>query len=207
MSAYGLALLVLESVVNRGLRLDPEAPRRFAALAGTVLCVRLAGLDLSLHVRFEADGVAFLRETPDRVDVTVSGPPLELLRVLVIEATDPAAFPEEVTVSGDIGTAQRVKTALRALDLDWEEALSRVMGDVAAHQTGRTVRGLHEWGRRSMETLLADAGEYLTQETYAVPARSELEAFATAVDLLRNDVERLQRRVERLSQRRQEPKR
>ncbi|NIR28011.1 MAG: sterol-binding protein [Gammaproteobacteria bacterium] len=204
MSTPGLALLVLESVFNRVLRLDPEAPQRLAPLAGVVLAVRFVGLDLPLHLRFDADGVAFLREAPERVDVTISGPPLELLRVLLIEATDPAGFPEEISISGDIGTAQRVKSALRGLDLDWEEALSRVMGDVAAHQVGRTLRGLDGWGRRSIETLLGDAGEYLTQEVYAVPARSELEAFATAVDLLRDDVERLDRRVQRVSQRKQE---
>lgn len=204
MSASGLALLALETVFNRAVRLDPDAPQRLAPLAGAVLAVRFVGINFPLHLRFDADGVAFLREAPDRVDVTISGPPLELLRVLLIEATDPAAFPEEISISGDIGTAQRVKNALRALDLDWEEALSRFMGDVAAHEVGRSLRGLHGWGRRSVETLLADAGEYLTQEVHAVPARSELEAFAAAVDLLRDDVERLNRRVQRLSQREQD---
>lgn len=200
MSAPALALIMAETLVNRALRLDPQAGERFTALSGLVLGVRLMGVDAAFWLRFDADGVSLLREKPDAVDVTVSGPPLELLRLLLVQGSDPADFPDEVSITGDVAQAQRIKRTLDQLDLDWEEGLSRIVGDVAAHQLGNAVRGLGRWSRRSAETLLLDLGEYLTQEVHAAPASTELEAFALAVDLLRDDVERLERRVQRLAQ-------
>lgn len=197
MNAPGLPLLLMETLVNRALRLDPGAPARLATLSGVVVGIRPQGLNLPLFLRFDRDGVTFLGDAPEVVDVTINGSPLGLLRVLVRDR-EASGFPEDISIVGDVGAAQRVRRTLRELDIDWEEALSRVVGDVAAHQLGNAARGLQRWVRRSAQTLLLDTGEYLTEEIHAVAAKSELEAFVTAVDLLRDDAARLERRVRRL---------
>lgn len=87
------------------------------------------------------------------------------------------------------------------MDVDWEEQLSKAVGDVAAHQLGNLWRGLRGWGRRSADTLVRDGVEYLQQELHALPPRPAVEQFLSAVDTLREDADRLTARIERLRRR------
>ena len=79
--------------------------------------------------------------------------------------------------------------------------LSKLVGDVAAHQIGRFQRGVRDWGRQTGETLLRDGAEYLQQEAQALPPRHAVEQFLSAVDVLREDADRLAARVDRLRRR------
>jgi ubiquinone biosynthesis protein UbiJ len=85
--------------------------------------------------------------------------------------------------------------------VDAEELASKIFGDVAAHQVGNAVRSLVASGRRTAATLLQDLGEYLSEESRITPARSELNGLTSAVDALRDDAERLDKRVLRLRRR------
>jgi ubiquinone biosynthesis protein UbiJ len=76
-----------------------------------------------------------------------------------------------------------------------EEELSRVIGDVAAHQVGNAARAFLEFGRRAAGTLAQNVAEYLQEEGRDVPARTEAEEFNVEVDRLRDDVERLEARL------------
>ena len=84
------------------------------------------------------------------------------------------------------------------LEIDWEEHLSRLTGDIIAHQIGNTVRGLFRWGERSAEHLGQDAADYLQEETDILPVPWEVEGFIEEVDTLRSDIDRLEARVKRL---------
>ncbi|MBI3774144.1 MAG: SCP2 sterol-binding domain-containing protein [Gammaproteobacteria bacterium] len=84
------------------------------------------------------------------------------------------------------------------LDIDWEEHLSRFTGDVIAHQVGNAARSSQRWAQQSGAALLQDAGEYLKYERELLPDRAQVETFMQHVDVLRDDVERLEARVQRL---------
>jgi ubiquinone biosynthesis protein UbiJ len=101
-------------------------------------------------------------------------------------------------IVGDPGVAQDFQRLLDLAKPDWEEELSRVFGDMAAHQLGNLARGLVEWGRKAADTLARDGGEYLTEESRNLPTRFEVEEFLDEVDRLREDVDRFAARLERL---------
>jgi ubiquinone biosynthesis protein UbiJ len=134
------------------------------------------------------------RGTPDAV---ISGAPWSLARV-AYGGDRGALFAGEVEIRGDVTVGQRFEAILRGIDIDWEEQLSRLVGDVAAHQVGKLVRDTMAWGAKSAETLGRDVSEYLQEESRHLPQRDEVDAFLTAVDDLRNDVERLGARIRRL---------
>ena len=101
-------------------------------------------------------------------------------------------------IIGDTETGQLFNQILQQLDIDWEEHLSHITGDVIAHQMGRGLRGLLRWGRQVEDSLLQDTAEYLEEEKQLVATKYEVEVFNHDVDVLRNDIERLQARVQRL---------
>jgi ubiquinone biosynthesis protein UbiJ len=80
-----------------------------------------------------------------------------------------------------------------------EEGLSRWVGDIAAHQIGRVLRGAAGWGEQAGETLAANVREYLQEESRDLVARAEMEAFSTSVNEARDRVEALTARLQKLA--------
>ena len=87
---------------------------------------------------------------------------------------------------------------LDELDIDWEEQLSRLTGDVVAHQLGNLARRGRHVLRHGLNTLEQDIGEYLQEELRVLPTRIETENFSSDVTRISMDVERLAARVKRL---------
>jgi ubiquinone biosynthesis protein UbiJ len=83
---------------------------------------------------------------------------------------------------------------------DFEEGLSRVVGDVAAHQVGRVLRGVADWGEQAGHTLAQNVKEYLQEETRDLVPRAELEAFNSDVTALERSVDELEARILKLGE-------
>jgi ubiquinone biosynthesis protein UbiJ len=73
---------------------------------------------------------------------------------------------------------------------------------VPAHALGRAARGAADWLRRAGEALRMNAAEFLQEESRALPAALEAQAFYADVERLRDDVERAAVRLARLESKR-----
>lgn len=188
-----------QTVLNRLLALDPAAAERLRGLAGRHLDVQLAGLPAPIRVSFHDDGLALgtPEEAEAAADATLSAAPAALLTLALSNGRRGG---RELAFQGDVGVIQDVRRLFSELEVDWEEQLAGVLGDVAAHQLGRAARGLGAWLRQVGETFLDNAGEYLTEEQRSLPAAAEVERFVADVDRLRQDADRLQARLRRLQQ-------
>jgi ubiquinone biosynthesis protein UbiJ len=107
-------------------------------------------------------------------------------------------FEGRVRVEGDTALAQHFGTILADLDIDWEEQLSKLTGNIVAHEVGRVARTAAGYADRMRATLEQNLREYLQEEARVLPTRFEIREFLDAVDVLRDDVERLGARIERL---------
>jgi len=192
-----LFLSSLEISLNRYLALDADTMSRLAAFAGKVIAIEVRGTGITLTMAPQGGGIQLLcdyRGTPDSV---ISGMPLTLART-GFDRDRGAVFAGEVEIRGDVALGQRFEAVLREIDIDWEEQLSRLMGDVAAHQIGRLLRDAVAWGAKSADSLSRDVSEYLQEESCQLPHRDEVDAFLEAVDILRDHVARLEARLNRL---------
>ena len=200
MSVPALVLAGLEITLNRYLSLDPETLSRLAGMTGKLIAVELRGVGITLYMAPHGGGIQLLREFDGSADAVISGTPLALARVGIGEERG-LLFAGEVEIRGDVTLGQRFESVLRELDIDWEEQLSHLVGDAAAHQVGNLVRDALQWGAKSADTFGRDLTEYLQEESRQLPQRDEVNKFLAAVDVLRNDVERLDARVKRLQAR------
>ena len=186
---------MIEQVVNRVLRLDPETLRRLGELTGKTVRLDLGAGEgaLTFFVSPSADGLRFHRRHEGVADVTLRGTiPLfaRLLRTGIAVG--------ELQISGDIELGSRFKRILEDVELDFEEPLSRLVGDVAAHEIGRGARDFVAWGKRAADSFARDIAEYLQEESRVLASRTRVDAFLRAVDTLRADADRLQQRLDRL---------
>ena len=101
-------------------------------------------------------------------------------------------------LTGDVVIAQQFQKMLRYGRPDLEEELSGAVGDVVAHTIGEIARNVGRWGRDTRDTMRQNVGEYLQEESRAVPSRYETETFRNQVELLRDDVARFEARLKRL---------
>jgi len=117
--------------------------------------------------------------------------------MLRLSARDESAW-RDVDIAGDTDFAAAIHHLARNLRWDVEEDLSRVFGDVAAHRMARTGRSLQRWGEQAIENTGRSFAEYWTEEQPLIAGARDLDDFNRAVDELRDDAARFEKRVEQL---------
>jgi len=189
----------LESAFNRYLLLDPAAGDRLAGLEGRVIALELRGLDLMLVFRVQGRGIAFIDEPELTPDTVLRGTPLGITRLGLGRGNATGTlFSGDVEIAGDVETGQAFKAVLDAIDIDWEEQLSRFTGDMLAHQMGNAARHAGRWLDHARLTLERDLSEYLQEELRVVPTRIEIENLIEDIGRLGMDTDRLEARLRRL---------
>jgi ubiquinone biosynthesis protein UbiJ len=187
----------IASVLNRNIAASSRAQALCERLEGRSLAVNVEGLRLYLVAHIESRQIALSGAAHREPDATVSGTPLTLLS-LVGPGARGRLRSGAVTISGDAEIAQSFQDLLRAAQPEFEEELSRLVGDVTAHQIGNFVRTAGGWGRKAAATFAANVGEYLQEESRDLVTHTELEEFLAEVDELRESADRLQARIELL---------
>jgi ubiquinone biosynthesis protein UbiJ len=201
-----LAAAALEAAINRYLDLalhqypDEQANPQLRSLDGKVVAIDLQGLETTFYLAFSGERVHVQSHLQGEPDACISGTPLSLMRLRLQgrRQQQQSLFGGDVTISGEAELGRKVNALLDELDIDWEEQLSRLVGDVVAHEVGSRARAFGDWARQTLETLTEDGREYLHEEARLFVSHAELEPFLAAVDVLRDDVERLGKRIERL---------
>ena len=196
MTAPGSPLDVLAGApLNHLLRANGWARESLKPHAGKTVCVRCAPFSVSLKI---VESGEVTPATAGAVpDATLSVSPGLLLRMA---AQDDAAW-RDIVIDGDTALAGAVHHLWRHLRWDAEEDLSHLFGDVAAHRMTGSVNAVAQWAKMSGENLLRSMSEYWTEERPAIAAAGDLSRFAAEVDVLRDDLARLEKRISRLAAR------
>jgi len=195
-----MRLTPLESILNRNIAGSVAARTLCKRLDGKVLALRFTGLPLSISFRSDGERMTLDTAQPETASATLSGTPISFMQLA--GATPEAALRTgAVHIEGDAEVAQTFSELLKAARPDLEEELSRVIGDVAAHQVGNVARSVLAFGRRASDTFAQNVAEYLQEEGRDLPTRTEADEFIVGVDKLRDDVERLEARLSLLEAR------
>ena len=205
-----MRLTPLESVLNRNIAGSATARRLCQQLDGKVMALHVTGLPLSVFFRSEGERMRIDTSNAGTANAdsssfeapaaSLSGSPLALLR-LAGPAPEAAIRGGSIHIQGDAEVAQAFSELLKQAQPDLEEELSRVIGDVAAHQVGNAARAAFGFGRRAIDTLTQNVAEYLQEEGRDLPTRTEADEFVAGVDKLRDDVARLEARLAQLNKR------
>jgi ubiquinone biosynthesis protein UbiJ len=203
LSIRDLALEGMENLLNELIGLDPEAGRRLAAWHGRVIAIDLRGTGLTLYFIPDQQGrLQLFSRYEAQPDCVIEGSPLDLMRASDKQQGSAQLFAGHVRIQGDTELAHRFSEVLGNLNIDWEEQLSRYVGDVTAHELGRLAREAKAEGRRTLDLAQRNLSEYLTEEARLLPHPYEVEDWVQEVETTRDDVERLAARIALLESRR-----
>ncbi len=179
--------------INRLLRQNSWALTRLRPFAGKI--VRAECFPVTMLLGISEIGEAVTASSEIAPDVTIRLTPGLMLRLAARDAT---AW-NDITVEGDPQLAAALNHVARNVRWDVEEDLSRLFGDIAAHRMVETGRKLDYWGRQGADNLARSFAEYWTEEQPLIAGRAEVELFNRDVDTLRDDLARLEKRIEQLT--------
>ncbi|HEY0338063.1 MAG TPA: hypothetical protein VGC70_12050 [Burkholderiales bacterium] len=182
--------------LNRLLRTNTWALDRLRVHAGKTALLRCRPFELRFGVTPAGELALPLPHTTP--DVAIGVTPGILLRV---GARDADAW-SAVEVTGDVEFAAAIDYVRRNLQWDYEEDLSRIFGDVAAHRFASVIKQLDVWGRDTTLKVGRTLAEYVTYERPLIASAHAVETFNREVDTLRDDAERLEKRLDLLRRKR-----
>jgi ubiquinone biosynthesis accessory factor UbiJ len=189
-----MLLTPFQDLLNRNIAGSSAARAMCRRLDGKILQLKFEGIPVNLFLRAAGEQVVVTSQADTAASATLTGTPLAFMR-LVGPRPEDALRGGSVHISGDAETAQAFSELLRLARPDFEEELSRVVGDVPAHQIGQVARSMLGFARRTADTFTQNVSEFLQHESRDAPSRTEADEFSADVDKLRDDVDRLEARL------------
>jgi len=173
------------------------APAQWARESLAEHAGKIAVFDLfPLRVAVAVDPDGTLRAAPEHAAPAVTIR-LTHATVLQILAEGEQAW-RKANVEGDTDFASVISKVAANLRWDVEEDLSRVFGDIAAHRMAEAGRSAAAWPKQAATSVAGNVAEYLTEEKHLLVTPLRAAEFIRDVDELRDAVERLDKRIERL---------
>jgi ubiquinone biosynthesis accessory factor UbiJ len=180
------------AMLNHVLRATPVAMDRLRPYAGRTAAFHVGPLTFAWTVQTTGEVTAAVPGAARDLEVRLS--PFLLPRLAL---HDEAAL-REVEMKGDAELAQEVSFLARHLRWDAEEDLSKVVGDVAAHRAAGAASATAHWAGEAVKRTAAGAAEYWTEEAPLIASRVKVEDFTRGVSELRDAVERLEKRIDKI---------
>jgi ubiquinone biosynthesis protein UbiJ len=109
------------------------------------------------------------------------------------------ALMREIGIEGNADLAGTVQYLFRHLRWDVAEDLSKVFGDALAERMVSEGRRFAAWNRETAERLAQNFSEYWTEEQPLLARPAEVRRFLADTDQLRDDLARLEKRVDMLA--------
>ncbi len=199
--AASILLKPLAGLFNRRIDDSSQARNLCKRLDGRTLALQLSPdtphSSLAIYLSIAEERVSVHGSCTDEPDVIIAAGLTGLLD-LASDRAEEAIRAGRVRFFGDSDIAQDFRKLLQLTRPDWEEELSRLTGDAAAHQIGNLFRSALGFGRKIFSTVTQNAAEFLQEESRDLPSKPEFDRWLEETDELREDTDRLEARIQRL---------
>ncbi|NEX64356.1 ubiquinone biosynthesis accessory factor UbiJ [Noviherbaspirillum galbum] len=153
-----------------------------------------AGL-ATLRLKVAGDGMVQPAGADEPVHVTIR---VKLADVPMILQHRDRAF-SYVQIEGDADFANTISRLSENLRWEAEDDLARLIGDIPATRLVATARSVGATAAATQRKLAENVAEYLVEERAVLVRPQQVAEFGADVTRLRDDLERLSKRVERLA--------
>lgn len=199
MPAAQLVTSGVEGLLNGLLSLDPDIQKKMQPLQGKRLSISLLEMPWSLLLSFS-----------DRIDViSYSEEPLEndcaiTLNIFTLgELRDSSQVTrliqeQRLVLEGDIHVAQHFSELVKTLNIDWEEHLSKFVGDAAAHKSMYFAKQAGNHLKQTLAQFANILAEGAIEEKQLVAPKVAVDKYIEDVNSLRSRSANLEARIQKL---------
>jgi len=189
------AFTTFEKLINSYLSLDPETLTQLQNFQGKTAKLTFVDLHLAIYIEVIEKGFHLRSYSEQAVCTHIEGSCIDLLKMVSSQDKQPKLISAGIKIQGDLDFGQGLYKILREIDIDWEEHLSKIMGDNLAYQFMQQARGGLSWIKKSIAILRENTQEYIQEEARLTPSLAEIEDFYQAISQLRDDTDRLEHKI------------
>lgn len=196
--------IAVEKSISGALRYDPASQIAVTKLSGQVLAIEINNPDLVFYFFPCSSGIKVQNYFEGDVTTRIKASALALATIANSKTMNLADT--DIEVFGSTAMLIELQGIFQNLEIDWEEALSDVIGDISAHLVAKRIRNFSQWFGKSNLSIRRLVSEYLTEELKATPSRPELDRFHQDIDKLRVNTDRASAKISALVAARQSVK-
>lgn len=191
MGMGGLENLIYRAL-NHLLREENWALERLRPFSGSQVLVTAGPINLTLRV--DKHGLFVHADCSLPVDVILTLPTDAAVKLLL----DRSSLFSSVKLSGSADFAESLAFVFRNLRWDVESDLAAILGDIPARRLTKIGTQLGTQVQESIGRAARNAAEFATEDSELLAAPRDVQAFGKAVDDLRDDTARLEKRIKHL---------
>ena len=195
---------IITRLLNHLINQNSWAREQLQPYGGKSVCFNIPPVSATLTV-LEDGGLALAGESitggSTTAEATVTIPFPVALRLL---ANDEGAT-TLITLEGDTELATVLAKVLRNMSWEYEEDLSKIIGDAPAHEVAELGRKAFSEVKKQTLNVAEMLAEYWQEEQPLIAKKRHVEQFVKDVDALRDDAERLGKRLEKLEAKLKKP--
>lgn len=180
-------------VLNHLIQGEYWAQERLRAHSGAQVLIEGGGL-LKLRLGLDERGLFHAAQEGVEPDVAITLAADTPARLLF----DREKLFSTVKLGGSAEIAESLAFVLRNLEWDAEADLAGLVGDIPAHRMARFARSFSKAILDSISRATQNVAEYAVDESELLVLPYHIDDFGTAVNVLRDDVSRLEKRISRL---------
>lgn len=188
----------LSKLINQYLNLDKDSERRLKKLQGKIITIEFEPFHAIFQLIFKEASVEVKEGGELPAETVVRGTPLQMVGMMLTTENRNQFFAEDLQIEGNAELGQEVVKLFDEMEIDWEENLAKITGDVPSHYIGNFARRIKRWVDHTKESLREDVSDFLHEETSLLPPKEALQDFYHDIDQLRMDVDRLSARMNHL---------
>jgi len=192
-----LSLKTLAVMIDQYLKADPQTYEALAAYEGSRIRVELTNWGLDCHLVFQDEPRVQLeasRKALNPPDATIHTRLATLIQFILNPQISISEL-SNMTIEGNMSLVRHLAKIMQRMEIDWEEQLAYLTGDVIAHQAGQATRRAQHLAQDNWQNIKQNLSDYLHEELVWFPTRDELETFYMEVGQLRNDVDRAEAKL------------
>ena len=190
------ALASAEKIVNAALAYDPASRIALAELSPQVLAVHINSPDFKIFVVPCAEALELYGHFEGELTTQLEGTLPALLSLIKSDRLN--LKDSGVQLFGSTSFLAELQKILKNLDIDWEEMLSQIFGDIIGHQGAELIRSKMSWTKDRVSNIQRLTSEFLTEELRVLPSKPELAFFNAQVDELKLGADRVTARIEQI---------
>ena len=191
---------VLEKSINRAAGSSAKIAQLLEPLEGKSIRFVLVDLNCEFVLNVANRTVFIDSDGNGEADLLIRTTVAKLLTLATARELNPTQL-DGIDIVGDVKLVQHLYSIFQNIDFDWEEELSKRVGDIPARHLGNLLR----WGGQRVgalrSTFSTRVRSTLVDEHHLVAERSQVDRFLDSVDTLQADIDRLDKRVQRLERR------
>ncbi|RMH20803.1 MAG: hypothetical protein D6698_03575 [Gammaproteobacteria bacterium] len=188
-----------QHLLNSALEQDPETREALGQFDGRQILVHLEGINRAINIRFDGNQISLGGQCPENADVTLRASPFALLRFVMDKNAPANQVSRSMEVSGDLALAQAIRKELLHFEMDWQSCIAKLTGDLFAYKLVQFWRFSTAGITDHVGLVSESLADYLKEESGFLLTTFETDWFINEVDDLTARIERLEARIQRMS--------